>query len=289
MSDFVIITDSSCDLPAQLADKLGIVIVPLYFTLDGKEYRNYPDGREVGFGDFYARMRAGAEVATSAANAEVFIETMTPYLEAGRDVLFLGFSSALSATFQNCLIAAEELTARYPSRQMRCIDTKCASLGEGLAVYLTALEKEKGRSLDEVAEFAARIAPQIAHWFTVDDLFFLKRGGRISATTAVVGSMLNIKPVLHVDDEGRLVNVSTARGRKAAIKAMVARTRATAEDIAGQTVFISHGDCLADAEYLASMVRELGARDVVINYIDPVIGAHSGPGTLAVFFVASER
>lgn len=289
MNDYVIITDSSCDLPAGLADELDVVVSPLSFMLDGKEYRNYLDEREISFSDFYARMRGGANVVTAAANVDSFIGLMTPYLEQGRDILYLGFSSALSATYQNGAIAAEELMQKYPERKIHCVDSKCASLGEGLLVYLVAKERQKGRSFEEICEFADKTAPRVVHWFTVDDLFFLKRGGRVSATTAVVGTMLNIKPVLHVDDEGRLINMSKARGRKASIKAMFEKVRDTSDNIAGQAVFISHGDCVEDAEYLAGMIRTLGVKDIVINHVGPVIGAHSGPGTLAVFFLGDVR
>lgn len=289
MNEFVIITDSSCDLPASLADELGVIVSPLSFMLDGREYKNYLDEREISFADFYARMRAGANVVTAAANVDSFLELMTPYLEDGKDILFLGFSSGLSATFQNGKIAAEELMEKFPERKIHCVDSKCASLGEGLFVYLVAKEKEKGKSFEEVCAFADKTAPRVIHWFTVDDLFFLKRGGRISATTAVLGTMLSIKPVLHVDDDGHLINMAKARGRKASIKAMFEKVRDTSDNIAEQSVFISHGDCLEDAEYLADMIRSLGVKHIVINHVGPVIGAHSGPGTLAVFFLGDVR
>jgi DegV family protein with EDD domain len=289
MGEYVIITDSSCDMPASLAGSLGVDAAPLTVSMGKDEYKNYLDEREITFADFYKRLRAGENAVTSAANEGEFVARFTPILEAGKDILYIGFSSALSSTYQNGFLAANDLKEKYPDRKIFCIDSKCASMGQGLLVYLTAKEKEKGASFEEACDFAAKTAPRICHWFTVDDLFFLKRGGRVSAATAVVGSMLNIKPVLHVDDEGRLINMSTARGRKGSIKAIFAKVKDTSDDIANQTVFISHGDCIDDAKYLESMIRELGVKDVVINHVGPVIGAHSGPGTLAVFFLGPVR
>lgn len=289
MKEYIIITDSSCDLPAELAQKLEIEVVLLSVSLENNEYKNYLDEREITFSDFYKRLREGANAVTSAANMGDFITRFTTYLEEGKDILYIGFSSALSGTYQNGVLAANELKEKYPDRKICCIDSKCASLGQGLLVYLTALQRENGAGFDEACDFAAKTAPRICHWFTVDDLFFLKRGGRVSSATAIVGSMLNIKPVLHVDDEGRLINMSTARGRKASIKAIFAKARDTSDSISDQTVFISHGDCIDDARYLESMLKELGVKNVVINHVGPVIGAHSGPGTLAVFFLGPTR
>ena len=170
------------------------------------------------------------------------------------------------------------------------MDTLCASLGQGLLVYLAAQKRREGASLEEVCAFAEQTKHNLCHWFTVDDLFFLKRGGRIGAATAVVGSMLQIKPVLHVDEAGHLVNVSKARGRRGSLDALCQRMQETAIDPASQTIFISHGDCAEDAEYLASRIREtMGVKEVFISYVGPVIGAHSGPGTMALFFLGKER
>lgn len=289
MKDYIIITDSSCDLPAELADELGIEAATLSVSVGNDEYKNYLDEREISFSDFYRRLRSGENAVTSAANVGDFISRFTAYLEDGKDILYIGFSSALSGTYQNGVLASSELKEKYPDRRIFCVDSKCASLGQGLLVYLTALRRENGADFDEACAFASETAPRICHWFTVDDLFFLKRGGRVSSATAVVGSMLNIKPVLHVDDEGRLINMSTARGRKASIKALFAKVRDTSDNIAEQTVFISHGDCIDDARYLEGMIKELGVKKVVINHVGPVIGAHSGPGTLAVFFLGPKR
>ncbi len=290
MDNYIILTDSSCDLPASMAEELDIQVLPLKVNLDGREFRNYLDEREIPGGEFYAALRNGGNASTSAVNPSEFVEIMTPYLEKGQDILYIGFATALSSTCQNGAIAAEELLEKYPDRKIYVVDSKCASMGQGLLVYLAAMKKREGAGLEELRDFAAATAPRVVHWFTVDDLFFLKRGGRVSAATAAVGTLLNIKPVLHVDDEGRLINMSKAKGRKAAIKAIFDKCAKTGDDIAHQHVFISHGDCEEDAKYLASLVSEaLHPLDITINSIGPVIGAHSGPGTLAIFFLGDVR
>ena len=215
---------------------------------------------------------------------------MRKILDSGRDVLYLAFSSALSTTYQSAVIAADDLREAYPDRKIYVVDSLSASLGQGLLVYLCVQEKRKGRTVDEVHAFAEETKGKVCHWFTVDDLNHLKRGGRVSAAAALFGTMLSIKPVLHVDDTGHLVPVSKARGRKASLLALVDRMAESAIDPAEQTVFISHGDCEADAEFVAEEVRRrFGVRDVHINYVGPVIGNHSGPGTLALFFLGSHR
>ena len=205
-------------------------------------------------------------------------------------MLYLGFSSGLSGTFNAGALAVNELSEKYPERKLYAVDTLCASLGQGLIVYLCWQQQQAGRSIEEVRDYAEKIKLNVCHWFTVDDLMFLKRGGRVSAATAIVGSMLSIKPVMHVDNEGHLIKVDTARGRKASIRALVAEMEKRGTDLAGQHIFISHGDCEEDAKYLASLVREkCGVKDVTINYVGPVIGAHSGPGTIALFFLGKHR
>lgn len=288
MSDFTIVTDSSADLPAGLVQELGVEVIPLAFTIQGKTYRNYPDDREMDPKAFYQMLRSGEVATTSAANAFEFTSAVEPILQAGRDVLILAFSSGLSTTCQSAQLAAQELSEKYPERKVYVVDTLAASLGQGLLVWLAAQEKNEGRDIEEVREWVEENKLRLCHWFTVDDLHFLKRGGRISAATAVVGSMLSIKPVLHVDDEGHLINVGKARGRAASLTALVDKMEETAIDV--DTVFISHGDCLADAEKVKAMVEErFGTQKVVINHIGPVIGAHAGPGTLALFFLGTQR
>ena len=290
MRDFVIMTDSCCDLTDEMARELGIAVVPLSLEMGGQTYRNWLDGRDIAFQDFYSRIRAGETATTSAVSVGDFQEQMRAILSQGKDILYLSFSSALSTTYQSAVIAADDLREEFPDRQVLVVDSRCASLGQGLLVYLCAREKAAGRSLTGLRDYAEATKGQICHWFTVDDLNHLKRGGRISAATALVGTMLSIKPVLHVDDEGRLISVSKARGRKASLMALVDRMEATALDAANGTVFISHGDCEGDALLVADEItRRFGNRDIHLNYVGPVIGNHSGPGTVALFFVGSKR
>lgn len=290
MSDFVLLTDSSADLGSDLATQLDIQILPLSFTIEGSTYHNFPDNREMDPRLFYDMLRKGSVATTSAVNVSQYTEALEPLLQAGRDVLILAFSSGLSATYNSSAVAVEELREKYPDRKLYTVDTLCASLGQGLLVYRAAKEREKGKSIDEVRDWVVSHKLNICHEFTVDDLHFLKRGGRISSTTAFVGSMLQIKPVLHVDNDGHLVNIGKARGRHASLKALVDKMEQTAIDPRDQTVFISHGDCLEDAELVAQMVKDrFGVQNVYVNYVGPVIGAHSGPGTLALFYVGVER
>ena len=290
MSDFVILTDSSADLGADLVQQLDVQVLPLSFTIQDITYHNYPDNHEMDPAAFYALLRKGEQATTSAINVAQYTEALEPLLQAGKDVLVLAFSSGLSATYNSSRLAVEELEEKYPDRKLYTVDTLCASLGQGLLVYLAVKEREKGKSIEEVRDWVEAHKLNLCHQFTVDDLHFLKRGGRISATTAVLGSMLQIKPVLHVDDEGHLINIAKARGRAASLKALVDKMEITAIDPKDQIVFISHGDCLADAEMVAQMVKDrMGVQQVYINYVGPVIGAHSGPGTLALFYVGTER
>ena len=255
-----------------------------------KTYRNWPDNREIDPKDFYRRLRAGETATTSAVNVSDYTEAVEPLVQAGRDVLIIAFSSGLSATCHSAQIAAQELSERYPDRKIWVVDSLCASLGQGLLVWYAARMKAQGKSMEEVRDWLEDNKLHLCHWFTVDDLHFLKRGGRISPATAVVGTMLSIKPVMHVDDEGRLVKVGTARGRNASLKALVNHMEETAIDPGSQVVFISHGDCLEDAQKVADDVkRRFGVEQVVLNNVGPVIGAHSGPGTVALFFLGSKR
>ena len=258
--------------------------------MDEKIYHNYPDNREMDPHQFYELLRNGHTATTSAVNVAQYTELIEPLLQAGQDTLILAFSSGLSTTFSSSAIAVDELREKYPERKVYTVDTLCASLGQGMLVWLAVQEQRKGRSIEEVRDWVVSHKLSICHQVTVNDLHFLKRGGRISATTAVVGSMLQIKPIIHVDDEGHLINIGKTRGRAAALKALVDKMELTAVDPADQTVFISHGDCLEDAEMVAQMVRDrFGVQTIYINYVGPVIGAHTGPGVVALFYVGSER
>ena len=289
MSDYVIMTDSCCDLSAKMAEELGLEVLPLRLELEGKSYRNLLDGSEIAFQEFYSRVRAGAMPVTSAVNVGEFDAVMRPILEAGKDILCLCFSSALSTTYQSAVIAARELEETFPERRVRVVDSLCASMGQGLFVWLCAQEKKKGKTLEEVLDFAEGAKANICHWFTVDDLNHLKRGGRVSAAAALFGTMLSVKPVLHVDDQGRLIPMEKCRGRRASLLALVDHMEKTAVEPERYPVFISHGDCREEAEFLAEEVRRLGVKEVYINYVGPVIGSHTGAGVVTLFFVGRER
>lgn len=289
MTNFTILTDSSADLPASLVEKYNIRVIPLSVFVEGKQYYNYPDGHDISFEDFYSAVSDGKLVTTSAVNASQFQTVMESELMMGNDILYIGFSSALSGTYSAGAYAAHELADKYPNRKILTVDSLCASLGQGLLLYLACREKEKGKSIEEVCEYTEKHKMRICHWFTVNDLYQLKRGGRISGATAVAGTLLNIKPVLHVDNEGRLVNVTKARGRNASIKALFDKAVENARKPEKQTFFISHGDCYDDAKKLADMLTERFGSECIINFVGPVIGAHSGKGTLALFFVGNER
>ena len=288
MRDYVLMTDSCCDLPADLAEQMGLVVLPLAVIQDGREYKNYLDHHDLDPKVFYERLRSGSLGSTSAANVEAFRQAMEPILQAGKDVLSINFSSALSTTVQSAAMAAKELGEQYPDSRIIVIDSLCASLGQGMLVYLAGQEKAKGKTIDQVADFVRETIPHLCHWFTVDDLNHLKRGGRVSAAAALFGTMLQMKPVLHVDDEGRLIPVSKVRGRTASIKALLDKMEELVMDPG--VVFISHGDCGDEAEELAKAIAErFHPEKFVINFVGPVIGNHSGPGTMALFFLGKHR
>lgn len=290
MSEYIIMTDSCCDLSQEMADQLGLCVLPLTVETPSGDFKNYLDGREIGFDEFYSRLRGGDMCKTSAINTTDFHEAMEAIVKEGKDVLYLAFSSGLSSTYSASVMAAQELSEAYPERKIFCVDTLCASMGQGMLVYLASQKKLAGASIEEVRDYVEDTKMNQCHWFTVDDLQFLKRGGRVSSTTALVGTMLKIKPVLHVDDEGHLINMEKARGRKAALNTLVEKMAESAIHPEEQEIFISHGDCLADAEYVAARIQErLGVKKVFINYIGPVVGAHAGPGTVALFFTGSKR
>lgn len=287
MRDYVIVTDSSADLTEELLQELKISTVQLEVLVDGMAAQKNCD---VDIRDFYAQLRSKKGATTSAVNPDSFLKVFEKLAQQDVDLLYLGFSSGLSSTFSSGAIAMQELSEKYPDRKLYAVDTLCASMGQGLLVYLAAKMKQNGADIDTVRDYVENNKLKLAHWFTVDDLFFLKRGGRVSAATAVVGSLLSIKPVMHVDNEGHLINVAKVRGRRAAVDALFDRMKSTMIPNANETAFISHGDCIEDAEYLANRIRnELGIEDVKINFVGPVIGAHSGPGTLALFFLGNER
>ncbi len=287
MSEFRIVTDSGSDLTQSMIAKLNISVVPLMVNFKGQ---TQPDSVDEGIGAFYDGLRVGEVATTSAINPTGWEEKIEPFLAAGQDVLVIGFSSGLSTTYQSAVIAAEELKEKYPERNIRVVDSLCASLGQGLLVWYACQKRDAGMSLNDLTDWLEENKFRLCHWFTVDDLMYLKRGGRVSAATALVGTMLQIKPVLHVDNEGHLISVSKVRGRRASIEALAKKLGELGLDGENSTVFISHGDCIDDAKLLETMLKEkYGVKEVIIGYVGAVIGSHSGPGTLALFFLGSKR
>lgn len=288
MNDYVIFTDSGCDINEALLREWGVGLVDLLFRVDGsdREYRQC----EMPVKEFYDKMRAGTVFKTAAVNSDTLRSVFVPKLREGLDVLYVCFSSGLSGTAGTAKLTAEELMREFPGRRIEVVDTLCASAGEGLILYYACKARDNGADLDQAVKVLLEKRPQLCHWFTVDDLVYLKRGGRVGAVAAFFGGMLSIKPVLHVDDEGHLIPVVKVRGRINSIKALAKKYRESAVDPVGGEYFISHGDCPEDAARLERMIKEEFGKDaVLITNIGPVIGAHSGPGTLALFFLGKQR
>ncbi len=282
-----IVTDTCCDFPDPMYKDLNLSAVPLSVNFKGQTVSQYS---ERWLKNLFNGLRKGEVATTSAVNPKGWEDVLVPILEKGEDALVLAFSSGLSTTYQSAVIAADELSQQYPDRTIKVVDTLCASLGQGLLVYYACQKRDEGLSLEALTEWCESHKYNLCHWFTVDDLMYLKRGGRISAATAVVGTMLKIKPVLHMDDQGHLINMSKTRGRKASIEALAKKMGELALPGENDTVFICHGDCMEDAKYLETLVKEqYGVKHVLIYYVGAVIGSHSGPGTLALFFMGKNR
>ena len=288
MKDYIIFTDSACDLAPDILKEWGVRCRSLTFRFDG-DGTEYAEG-SMEFKEFYDRMRAGEVAKTAAVNVEQFTEAFEEAISEGYDVLYVGFSSGLSTTYNSGRIAAEQLREKYPDAKIITVDSLAASTGFGLLLYLTVQKKNEGATIEEAAQFAEDTKLHVCHWFTVDDLVYLKRGGRISAASAFFGNTLGIKPVLHMDNEGHLINVSKVRGRRSSLSAMADKYGELALDPENGTVMICHGDCRKDVDELSDMLaKRYGAKVMLVQYTGTVIGAHSGPGTLALFFVGRER
>ena len=290
---FELVTDSCCNLAEETIDRYGLHVLPLTFMADGEDtvYQSYLKGEKTDLSQFYKMMRDGKVFRTSLPNLSSTEALFHSLLDAGRDILYLGFSSGLSGTYEATELLAKQLRGEYPDRKIYTVDTLAASGGQGLLVWHACQHAEAGEGIDAVRDWVEGNKLRLAHWFTVDDLMFLWRGGRVSKTSAWAGTLLNIKPVLHVDDEGHLIPMEKVRGRKKSLTALLNHMEKTGtQPLADQMVFITHGDCLEEAQWLEQQIRErFGVRDIVVNCIDPVIGAHSGPGTMALFFLASSR
>ena len=292
MRDYIIITDSACDLSPKMVEELGVGVIPLEFQLKGKSYFNYPDEREISTKEFYRIVREGESATTSQVTVHRYTDYFEEVLKHGRDVLYIAFSSGLSGSCNSAKVAAQELQAKYPDNRVEVVDSLCASLGQGLYVYHAVQEKKKGKSIDQVIQWLEENKLNLCHWFTVDDLNHLYRGGRVSRTAAFLGTLANIKPMLHVDDEGHLIALSKVRGRKKSISKLVDMMEERLGDWKDKNdiIFISHGDCIEDANRLKELVEErTGIQAYLIDYVGPTIGAHSGPGTLALFFMGEKR
>lgn len=287
--NYIIITDTTCDLPQSYYKKNDVEVIPLTYALDGEEYDGtFENSLKPSL--FYNKLREGIMAKTAAIPPDIMRRTFEPFLEEGRDVIYIGFSSGLSSTYQSACIAAEELSEQYPEQKLFCVDSLCASLGEGLLLDLVLRKAREGGSAADIAAYAESMRLHVCHYFTVDDLKHLHRGGRVSKTTAILGTMLGIKPVMHVDEEGHLIPIGKVRGRRQSLDMLVSKMGTKIEGCENPYVFISHGDCADDAKYVAAKVKEkYGIKTEIIENIGPVIGTHAGPGTVALFFVGKDR
>ena len=288
MSEYIIFTDSCCDIKPELLQQWGVPYANMTFSFDGedKEYI----GTDISNHDFYDRMRQGAHARTAAINADTFARAFTPILEEGKDILYVAFSSGLSTTVNSAHMAADDLKESYPDRKIVIVDTLAASAGGGLMVYMAIAKKNQGATIEENAAYMESLVPQHCIWFTVDDLEYLKRGGRVSPLVAFAGGVLGIKPIMQMDEEGHLVKVSTARGRKKAIEALAEKYAELSYEEKNTPIFISHAEAENDAKQLADILKQRhGAEVTLITEIGPVIGSHAGPGTIALFFIGKHR
>ncbi|WP_066644844.1 DegV family protein [Christensenella timonensis] len=290
MADYVITCSSTADLPTEFVREHDITVLPYQFFMDGKEY--YDDqGVSISTHDFYEKVRAGSMPTTSMVNADRYVAFFTPFLEAGKDVLHLEFSSGLSGSFDNAVMVAGQLVQKYPGRTIKVVDSLSASRGYGLFVHLVVLKKEEGATLNEAYTYAEELKWKITHWFAVESLEHLRRGGRVSRASAFLGTMLNIKPVLAFNNEGKIIPVEKIRGRKKSLIEMVNKMEEDVDNPDGQIVYVGHGDAPEDAEYVAQLIKERfpTVKETFINYTGPVIGAHSGPGTVNIHYVGKQR
>jgi DegV family protein with EDD domain len=289
MSGYRIVSDATLDLPPQIVKEYDIRVIPMGINIGDTEYFHYPDERELTIEDFYGKLKSGSTSHTSQITPAVFYECFEDILKEGMDVLYIAFSSGLSGTYSASQLIREELSQDYPDRKIYCIDSLCASIGEGLLVYLEAIQKQKGMNIEELRDWVEQNKRHVRHWFTVKDLFYLKRGGRISAIEAYVGTALKIRPVLSTDDYGKLEVISKIRGSRAELELMLDKLETEGVDLADQTIMIGHGDNLAQAKELESLISSRNmVKDIIISKIGPIIGTHTGPGMLAMVFIGNK-
>jgi DegV family protein with EDD domain len=290
MKEMVMVTDSCSDLPNQLVKEMELQIIPLSVELEGKSYFHYPDERELSIKDFYEKLRNKKVAKTSLINVGAFLTFFEGFLKEGKDILYIAFSSALSGTYQSSVVAAQELIEQYPDQKIVIVDSLCASMGQGLLIHKAWELKKAGKSIDEIAKWVEETKLNLCHLFTVDDLGTLKRGGRLSDTQAFLGTLLRVKPILHVNNDGKLVPLKKARGRQFALESMVELMNDRVDSLKDQTVFISHGDCIDEAKIVGDKIqKQFQPKEIIYNTIGPIIGAHSGPGTIAIFFFGTHR
>lgn len=290
MKDYVLVSDAALDLPGYVTEAMGIEVIPMEFTVDGHSYLHYPDERELSMTEFYRLQREGKESVTSQITPIVYEDFFTPFLKEGKDILYICFSSALSGTYQSAVIASDSLSEKYPDRRICCIDSVSASIGEGLLVYQAACRKRDGYDFDALAAWVEENRMKVEHWFTVEDLFHLQRGGRLSTASAVVGTALRIRPVLNVDKEGKLIVENKVRGAKKATDYLINKLKERGVDTQSQIVCVGHADNPEEAERIRDrLLEEELVKDVVICSIGSVIGTHVGSGMMALVFMSDDR
>lgn len=290
MEDYILMTDSTADVPSDICARLNIEVIPMDFDLEDKTYTHYPDGREMNYQEFYTYMKQGKKAVTSQINYDRYYTILSEFLKQGKDILYIVFSSGLSGTYNTSQIAIKDLLKEYPERKIISIDSLSASVGETLLVYNAALKKKKGIGMEELAEWVKENCSRTCHWFVVDDLEHLKRGGRISSVQAALGKTLNIKPFLSIDDEGKLISVSKIRGKKRVYDAFVERLVRDGRELKDQIIVIGQGDNMTDATALSGIIKEKNlVKDVIITDIGPIIGTHTGAGVMAMAFLGERN
>lgn len=282
---YILASDATLDLPLDMVEKYHIAVVPMAFNLDGQEILHYPDERNMSIESFYEALKQGKTASTSQINPATYVEFFTPILEKGEDILYVCFTSGLSGTYQSALIAKDMLSEDFPERTIYVIDSLCASAGLGYFMNLVGQKKDEGFTLEELKDWVVENRTRIAHWFTVDDLFHLQKGGRLSLAEAMLGSALKIKPIISVDGEGKLYVENKVRGNKKSVEYMIAKINDTMDENE-HTVFIGHGDAEERAlELKEKLLERTKAENIRITKIGPIIGTHTGPGMLAVLFM----
>ncbi|MDF2906350.1 MAG: hypothetical protein K0R34_1671 [Herbinix sp.] len=290
MNDYVIVSDATLDLPANVLIEYDIRVIPMGVNVENEEYQHFPDERELSIEDFYLKLKNGATSHTTQITPAIFMDYFEEILKQGKDILYIAFSSGLSGTYNTSQIVIRDLMEDYPDRKIYSIDSLCASIGEGLLVLNAAMQKQNGMDIEELKEWVEENKRRSRHWFTVKDLYFLKRGGRISSIEAMVGTALKIRPVLSMDPEGKLSVVSKIRGTRVELDYMRAKLEEEGTELSSQTIIIGHGDDLAQAKELENLIRgSVAVKDIIISKIGPIIGTHTGPGMLALVFMGEKK